>query len=503
MDGNMNRRLLIAFAIAGLSAVAASAQTAKTTLDAAATALGATSLNSIQFSGWGSDYIFGQAYDGNSPWPRFYLPSVTVTIDYTTPAWRDDRRRTQVQNPPLGGGFQPLVGEQRQIWALSGTYAWDMVGQNAVPPAVERDMRPAVDGRMAQIWLTPHGFIKAAMAGNATTKAETLGGAKKTVISFTTPTKVKLEGILNGQNLVERIETWVDNPVLGDMMIEAVFRDYKDFGGVKFPTHILQREGGYPVLDLTITDVKPNAAAAMDVPANIRQAKPPAPAVIEPQKLSDGTWIIPGAAKSIAVEFRDHIVVVDAPETEARSIAVIDAIKKIIPGKPIRYVVNTHTHFDHAGGLRTYAAEGASIITQSNNVPYYEQVWSNPRTINPDRLARSGRKPVLEGLVGSRTLTDGSRTMVVYHYAGNMHNAGLLMVFLPKERILIEADSFNPSNNPNEPPAAISNLAQFYGAVERLKLDVEQIVPIHGRLVTFDDARKAIETYQSTQEWAK
>src|SRR5437870_275786 len=414
MDGTMTRRLLIAFAVvavAGFWAVAASAQTAKTTLDAAATALGATSLKSIQFSGWGSDYIFGQAYDPNSPWPRFYLPSITVTIDYTTPAWRDDRRRTQVQNPPLGGGFQPL--------------------------------------------------------------------------------------------LVERIETWVDNPVLGDMLIEAVFSDYKDFGGVKFPTHILQREGGYPVLDLTITDVKPNAAAAIEVPANIRQAKPPAPAAIEPEKLSDGVWIIPGAAKSIAVEFRDHIVVIDAPETEARSIAVIDAIKKIIPGKPIRYVVNTHTHFDHAGGLRTYAAEGASIITQSNNVAYYEQVWANPHTINPDRLVKSGRKPVFEGLVGSRTLSDGSRTLVVYHYAGNMHNAGLLMVFLPKERILIEADSFNPSNNPSEPPAAISNLAQFYDSVERLRLDVDQIIPIHGRLVTLDDARTAIETYEKTQEWKK
>ena len=130
-------------------------------------------------------------------------------------------------------------------------------------------------------------------------------------------------------------------------------------------------------------------------------------------------------------------------------------------------------------------------------------MWANPRTINPDRLAKSGRKPVFEGVVGSRTLTDGSRELVVYHYAGNMHNAGMLMVFLPKERILIEADSFNPSNNPNEPPPAISNLAHFYDAVERLRLDVEQIVPIHGRLVTLDDARRAIETYQNTQEWKK
>jgi glyoxylase-like metal-dependent hydrolase (beta-lactamase superfamily II) len=503
MEGRMKKSLLIALALAGLSAPTARAQDAKTPLDAAATALGAAGLKSIQFSGWGSDYIFGQAYDGNSPWPRFNLSRFTMTIDYTVPSLRDERSRVQAENPPLGGGFQPLIGEQRQIWLLSGTSAWDMMGQNATPPAVERDQRTAVEGRMAQIWLTPHGFIKAAMSGNATARAETVRGMKKTVITFTTPTRVRLEGILNQQNLVERIETWFDNPVLGDMMFEAVFSDYKDFGAVKFPTRILQRSGGYPVLDVTITDVKSNAAATIEVPANIRLATPPAPQAIQPEKISDGIWIIPGAAKSIAVEFRDHIVVVDAPETEARSIAVMDAIKKIIPGKPIRYVVNTHTHFDHAGGLRTYAAEGATIITQAQNIPYYEQVWANPRTINPDRLARSGRKPVFEGLIGNRTLTDGSRELVIYHYAGNMHNAGMLMVFLPREKILIEADSFTPAGTPDDPPAGLPNLVQFYDVLQRLRLDIEQIVPIHGRVTTLDEARVAIERYKQTQLWAK
>jgi glyoxylase-like metal-dependent hydrolase (beta-lactamase superfamily II) len=426
-----------------------------------------------------------------------------MAIDYTVPSLRDDRRRAQAENPPLGGGFQPLAGEQRQIWLLSGPYAWDIVGQNPTPAAVERDQRTAVDGRLAQIWLTPHGFVKAAISSGATSRVETLRGMRKTVISFTTPTHVKLEGILNQQNLVERIETWFGNPVLGDMLFEAVFSDYQDFGGVKFPTHILQRSGGYPVLDVTITDVRPNAAATIEVPAIIRQATPPPAQAIQPEKLSDGIWIIPGAAKSVAVEFRDFIVVVDAPETEARSLAVMEAIKSIIPGKPIRYVVNTHTHFDHAGGLRTYAAEGSTIITQAQNVPYYEQVWKNPRTINPDRLARSGRTAVFEGLVGNRTLTDGSRELVIYHYAGNMHNAGMLMVFLPRERMLIEADSFTPATTPSDPPGGLSNLVQFYEVVQRLKLDVEQVVPIHGRVTTLDEARAAIERYKQTQFWAK
>jgi glyoxylase-like metal-dependent hydrolase (beta-lactamase superfamily II) len=464
---------------------------------AAAGAVGAGNLRSIQYSGWGSDYMFGQAYDGGSAWPRFHLPRITIAIDYTTNTFRDDRRRTQAENPPLGGGFQPISGELRQVWALGGGYAWDINGQDAAPAAVERDMRSAVEGRTTQIWLTPHGFIKAAQSGNAAVRAETIRGAKKNIITLTTPLKVRLEGVVNDQNLVERIETWYGNPVLGDMKLEAVFSDYKDFNGVKFPTHIVQRSGGYPILDLTITDVTPNAPITLDVPTSIKQAA--APQAPSAEKITDGVWMVPGNAKSVVVEFRDHLAVVDAPENEGRSIAVLDAIRKAIPGKPIRYVINTHQHFDHAGGLRTYAAEGATIVTQAANVPYYQQVWANPRTIAPDRLAKSGRTPVFEGIVGSRTFRDEQREMVVYHYAGNMHNAGMLMVHLPRERLLIEADSFTPAANPKDPPAGLVNLAHFLDAVDRLRLDVEQVVPIHGRLTTLDEARAAAETFGRTQ----
>jgi glyoxylase-like metal-dependent hydrolase (beta-lactamase superfamily II) len=283
------------------------------------------------------------------------------------------------------------------------------------------------------------------------------------------------------------------------MKFEANFSDYKDFAGVKFPTHIQQRSAGYPILDVTITDVTPNAAVNIEVPANIRQAAPPAPGPLVAERVSDGVWMVPGGAKSVAVEFRDHVAVIDAPETEARSIAVIDAVKKAIPGKPIRYIINTHTHFDHSGGLRTYVAEGATVVTHFANIAYWEQVWANPRTINPDRLAKSGRKPVFEGIVGSRVFRDETREMAVYHYAGNMHNPGMLMVFLPKERILIEADSFSPTAAPGENPGAVANLVHWYESVERLRLPVEQIIPIHGRLTTLEEARTTAETFRRTQ----
>ena len=496
----MKKYLLPLCLTVAIGSIQLRAQDAKASLDAVSAALGAANVRTIEFSGRGFDGTFGQPYDANAAWPRFAVPAMTVTIDYATPALRDDRRRQQWENPPLGGGFQPISGEMRQTWFLSGKYAWDVAGPAATPAAPERDFRSAVDGRLTQIWATPQGFIKAAVANNATVRAETIRGAKKTIITFTAPNKMKFEGTVGDQNLVERIETWYGSPVLGDTKFEAIFTAYKDFAGVKFPTHIVQRNGPYPILDLDVIDVKPNVTVSIDVPANIRNAPAPSTAPLQAERISDGLWMVQGTVKSVAIEMKDHLIVVEAPETEARSIAVMDALKRAVPNKPIRYLVNTHHHFDHSGGLRTYVAEGVTIITHQSNIAFFENIWRNPRTINPDRLARSPRAAMFEGVTGTRLMSDGTREVNIYHYAGNMHNPGLLMVHLPRERTLIEADSWSPPATAGDYPGAVANLVQFYQSVERLNLDVEQVVPIHGRLTTWDEIRQSVQTYGKTTQ---
>src|SRR5258705_5487291 len=320
------------------------------------------------------------------------------------------------------------------MWDMSGDFSWAMAGASAVTAATERDFRSAIDGRITQIWMTPQGFIKAAIANGGTSRSETVRGAKKTIVTFTAPNKMKFEGVIGDQNLVERIETWYGSPVLGDTKFEATYRGYKDFGDVKCPTHIMQRNGTYPIPDLNVTDVKPNVAVSIEVPASVRSAPAAAPAALQAEKISDGVWMVQGTAKSVAIEMKDHVVVVDAPETEARSIGVIDAVKRAIPGKPIRVLINPHHHFDHSRGVRTYAAAGPTIVTHQSNIAFYENMWRNPRTIMPDRLAKAGRTPAFEGVTGTRMLNDGSRQNDIYYYSANKHNAGMLMVDLPRER---------------------------------------------------------------------
>lgn len=452
-------------------------QDATPVLDAAAKAMGAASLQSIQYSGSGNTYFFGQAVDPKAGWPRMILKNYVADVNYQTPAMRQELYRTEPDGSvPFGGN--------RQIQIVSGSDSWNVGANDQPAPAVA-----AANERKLQIWLTPHGFIKAAQANRATVTRK----GNTSVVTFTTPERFRVTGVINAQNLVERIETNIPNVVLGDMPVEVTFANYQTFGTVKFPTTIRQQQGGFPTLEVTVSDVKPNGARALDVPASVRGAVAPSVRV-ESRPLGEGLWhIVGGSHHSVLAEFADYVVVVEAPQNEERSMAVIAEVRRLVPNKPIRYVVNTHQHFDHSGGLRSYAASGATILTASVHKPYYERVFGNPHTINPDLLAKSGQKVTIEGVNGRRVLSDKTQTMELHVLQRSPHNEGILVAYFPKQKTLVQADLFTPPTLDGQPPAKPDPLAvNLYENIERLKLDVEQIAPIHGRIAKFDELRKAV-----------
>jgi glyoxylase-like metal-dependent hydrolase (beta-lactamase superfamily II) len=455
--------VLGAVVVAAWSISAPSAQDAKGVLSAASAAIGVDTLKTAQFSATGYDFALGQAPNPSSPWPKFVNKSYSRAINFDAPASRVDRVRAQAENPPHGGGQQPIIGDQpvSQTIIVSADTPW---------------------AQQLEIVMMPHGFLRAAAAKNATLETKTVSGKKYDVVSFTGDNHAKVNGYINDRHLVERVETWIDNPFFGDMPFEATYTDYKDIGGAQFPTHIVQKQGGYPIFDLTVTDVKGNAAVNIQPPQGRGGATPPpaAASTATSEKLGDGMYLITGGYASIAVDFKDHITIVELGQSQARGEAVIAEAKRLIPSKPVRYVVNTHSHVDHSSGLRAAVAEGATILTHQVNKAYLERTLSLPHTLNPDKAQQSGKKPVVEAVGDKRVLTDGTHTIELYHQQGFGHHDGVLLVYLPKEKVLLEADGYNPQVASAIPPDPASPYTlNLLENVQRLKLDVARIVPVH------------------------
>jgi glyoxylase-like metal-dependent hydrolase (beta-lactamase superfamily II) len=459
------------------------------TLQAATKALGATDLKSIEYSGTGKWFQFGQAPSPTLPWPAFDVTAFTASVNYETPAARVQMERIQVVEPDRA---RPAPVQQKPVQIVSGTYAWGMAPPPGAAPGTAPAPQPqpaAVEERTMEIWTTPHGFLKAAAANNAT--SQPAGGGSD--ISFAMAGNHKYTGHINAVNQLERVQTWIDNPVLGDTPVEITYSDYKDFNGVMFPGKIVRTQGGYPVLDITVSSVTKDPAVDLPVPDQVKSFTP-APVTATAEKLADGVWYIKGANHhSVAIDQKDHVVVVEGPLDEARSTAVIAKVKETIPNKPIKSVINTHVHFDHSGGLRTYVAEGATIVTHELNKPYYEKAWAAPRTLNPDKLAQASKPATFETFTDKHVMSDGSRSIEVYPIAGNGHNDAFAMIYLPKEKILIEVDAWAPLAPNQTPPATPSPFAvNLYENIQKLKLDVKQIAALHGpRGATLEELKAA------------
>jgi glyoxylase-like metal-dependent hydrolase (beta-lactamase superfamily II) len=452
-------RFAVVCMVALLSAPAA-LQDSTTVLNTAARTIGVAELKSVQYSGTGFVYAFAQNFRPDVPYPKFHA-AYSRTLDYERGLAREEIVRTQFENPPRGGGGQPLYSEARGAATVTANSAWG-------------------GGALA---LTPHGFLAAAMAGRPNSLNTRVDGKPMTMISVIVRDQYTVNGYINAQGLVEKIDTWTPNPILGDTLIETTFANYRSFGAVQFPTRIVQKQGGFPVLELSVADVKPNAPVTIQAPA----AGAPQQARTASERIAEGVWYLAGTPdpNSQLVEFRDFTVLIESSVTEARALANIAEAKRLAPNKPVRYHVNSHHHGDHAAGLRAFVAEGSTIVTHEMNRRFYEQVvLKAPRTLAADTLTRNPRPATFMWVNDKQVITDGERTLEIYHVP-NGHAANLLMGYLPKEKLLIITDIFNDFGEPrpNDPPPGI--VSPYYAAlgerIKQLKLDVERIAPSHGK----------------------
>ena len=471
----MFSRFLFALALLALTGFPAQAQ--DSALQQIADALDVSTTKTFQFTGNGTMFSLGQNTSPAAAWPRQFVKSMTRVYDFTAGAMRDEIVR-------MAGDTLPIGPEQQVIQLVSGDAAWNLAGKDIVHRVWE------TTERQHQIWTSPHGVLRGAFANNATVTKQTIEGRPMTVVSFVEKGKQKITAYVNDQNAIERVESLYGHPVTGDMKVVTHYGAYRDFGGIKFPSKIIQYQDGLITLDLTVTGVRANPPVNIEVPAAMRGD----PTAAKSEKAADGVWYITGgSAHSVLIEMKDYLIVVEAPHGEQRALAVMAEVKKLVPNKPIKYLVNTHHHFDHTSGVRAFAAEGVTIVTHEVNRPYYERAALNSHNYSPDRLARSGKKPVFQTMGDNMVLTDGTRSVELYQITNNNHHDGIVMAYLRKEKLLIEADAFSPGPAGAEPPKVPNpfNVA-LEANVRRLNIDVDRILPIHGRIVPYSELLTAI-----------
>lgn len=494
-------------------------------LQAAAAAIGTDNLRCVTVSGSGYSGMVGQQRlnDKNIDWPRGELNNYTRMMNWETGVMKETFDRPPGLNPAswkygLGwAGGTPVQQNSRQLFMVNGEYGWHQDGAEAEPVAARPD---DAERWQLDMWINPHGFLKAARLPGANPVAAwrwelgemgrdgpTTIPEKVIVLSITVLGKYRVDATVNSENMLQRIHTWVPDPVIGDFNYEHEFTNasYIDLGdGIRFPVGWHSHQGwddnyqaqsinaGHNAFGGTFADIQANDCPdPVAIPESVRNAT--FAVAVETEELADGVYLLGGSShNSVAVEFENFVAIVEAPESEQRSLAVIEEVVRLVPDKPIRFLVNTHQHHDHIGGIRAYMHIGATIVTHRLNYEFYTRDVLNydQRTLLPDMVSLWPPTELAEGYFYERytenyVISDGERNLNLYYVHPLEHVEGMTIAFLPDEGLLIEADLFDT----HEPaPAEATNANRsLLNQVRRLGIDVSTVVPIHGQPAPWSD----------------
>lgn len=512
-------------------------------LEAAGKAIGADRIRCVTATGTITGSRVGQQrwIQVEGDWPDDTLSNFVRELDWEAGTMRETFDRDPALKLPAsykyGVGYiggTPIQQHPNQVFAVKDGVAWHHDGPDSPARAVPADV---AEHWQLDLYLNPVGFLKAAAMPGAEPVAfwrwelgemgrdgPTTSPEKVKVVSIKVRDRYQVDATINSENLIQRIHTSIPHPVMGDFNVEQEFvnEEYADLGdGMRFPTTWHSHQGvddnfgakfvssGHNAFDGTLDTIKVNdCAEKLGAPAALEPW--PNPAGVETQELADGVYLLGGGShNSVAVEFEDYIAVVEAPLDEERSLAVIEEVARLIPDKPIRFLVNTHQHWDHIGGLRTYMHIGATIVTHWKNTAFYNSDVLNytPRTVEPDLVSLAPPTEVAEGyfleeIRENYTLADDKRIMRINYVHPLEHAEGMLMVYLPGERILIEADLFDthvpfPDQRTEAAEDAVRTL---FDNVSTLGYEVERIVPIHGRPVAWSEFLRATGVEGQTEE---
>jgi glyoxylase-like metal-dependent hydrolase (beta-lactamase superfamily II) len=436
-------------------------------------------VRSLVMAGDGSNGNLGQDMTPEATGERFNVTEYRRAVDFTVGQSRTEQTRTP--NFAYFQGPQP----QQQVFGVAGDIAYN-VGVNGV--ATRASNAVAAD-RRAEIDHHPITIVRAALdPAAALTNPRTAGKERVVEVAASNGLSFTL-AIDSTTNLPTRVVSMTDHPNLGDVAIETSFTDYQEVNGLELPAHFTTKTDNYTTADIRITKQTVDGDTGnLRAPEAVVAAAPitgPPPAEVTVQEVAKGVWFLAGQSHhSVVVEFTDHLILIEAPQNDTRTLAVIAKARALRPNKPLTHVVNTHHHFDHSGGIRAAVSEGLAVITQKANAQFFRDAINRPHTIVPDALAKNPKPLKLEAVDEGMELADDTMTIQLYRIDGNPHGDAMLMAYLPKQRILVEADAFNPG------AAVQPYAANLLENITKHNLRVDRIVPLHGTIAPFSDLVK-------------
>jgi glyoxylase-like metal-dependent hydrolase (beta-lactamase superfamily II) len=443
----------------------------------AATALGGRerilAVKTLIIEGQGTQYTLGEDLAPNATGQTYSVTGYRRAVDLGGARARVELTRTP--NFPLYLGPAP----QKQVQGLDGSLGYN-VGPNGMATRIPDG---AAADRRAEWMLHPLLAVRAALDPTAKVVNPRAEGGQSLVDVTTADGQAFTLAIDATTKLPARISTRRDDAYLGDVTLSTSVSNYQDVGGLKLPTTLVSSTDSFTTASITVAkqalDGNVGDLAAPTAAAAAAAITAPPPQTVTAMPLAKGiTMLAGGSHHSVLVEFKDHLLLIEAPLDEARAMAVIGKARELVPGKPLTQLVNTHFHFDHSGGVRTAMAEGLSVITHQGNVAFFEEMARRPHTLRPDALSKAGKAPPVEGVADQRTITDGTMTVTLYTESGP-HVRDMLFAYFPKERLLVEADLYTVGGS------VMLFARDFLEELKQRNLRIDRIAPLHGTVATY------------------
>jgi glyoxylase-like metal-dependent hydrolase (beta-lactamase superfamily II) len=447
-------------------------------IDDAMTAVGGRSkveaVKTLAIEGTGVNYNLGQDMKPDAATQQFAISDYSRRIDVA-----NGRQRVEQTRTPKFAYFQGPQ-PQTQVQALDGDIAFN-IGGNGNP--VRLAALPEKD-RRTDWFHHPITALRAAIAPTTTISNVRTVGAVRQADFATRDLQWTMTIDASGRPLSISSKTY--HPNLGDVSITTAFGEYQDTNGLMLPAHIAGKVDDFTTYEIQATKQAVDTDLGdLSAPPAVSKPAVVAPPNVTAEAIGKGVWYLAGQSHhSVLVEFADHLMLIEAPQSEARTLAVIAKARQTVPKKPLTELVTTHHHFDHTAGMRAAIAEGLTVITHAGNKEWVETMARRPHTIQPDTLAKKANRLYVETVEDQREFTDQTMTVVLYHVAGNPHTDTMLMAYIPRERLLVEVDAYSPGSQVN-PYAA--NLLEN---IQKRNLAVDRIVSLHGSIAPFAELVK-------------